>query len=644
MRHTFGGVLILCMAGIQAAAFGPTTHAYIAMLATDSNNSDVIFGAIVPDCTQILGVENAAEASALNHMTHFEPERLAASCFALGFSTHNGTWGADHYAHLVFTADPEEIYSVVKIRQLSTEFGISLGNGEDLFEMALDYLIRVDYGPEIGVLLARSAEASGTANEQALVDAYAAELSARVAGLSLEEAQEDIRHAHAAYRELIKVLGLQMQQSPEPVKAILMPLLAGYLGTDVQTATTYFERAVEICADYKPEMERIASNIRPQLAALECFSAEGEGEPEGEEPYTVDFCDAFSKVSANPLLSQVGGQFMELIALINPQTADLNGSYLVDVSDMQHPVVDVNGNGLTDAPNELALLAKILATPGFNNGVLTHESVHAAWQHNWNQLLEGNIGSIFAPVLVPMAPGLLEILTGYVTIGDGTLASSSFYAASGSGSFGFVAGMFSVLNDAIVDKFGSGLAQPQLNPEDFVRLGALWPEADADGDGYSNRSEYAYFTPLTCPGAGKSSSAIDYVNAALTASICPDCAECPDCAPTTDTLFRVGRSACLSVPGNMPPETAFQWSKNGLGPLADGRYVGVHCQKLSIPYLQIEDSGTYTCAYGSEKAIYSVTIQVAEKVPLAGFAGLAAATGVMALCGGFRIRRRGKRG
>ena len=640
--------LIFAIAGLiclPAAAFGPATHAYIAMQACESNNPDIFFGAMAPDCSQTLSNENPTEASVLNQLTHREFDRVAESCFGLGISTHNGIWGADYYAHLVFTSNPEEIYSVVKIRQLSTEFGISVGSAEGLFEMALDYLIRLENGPEVGTLIVRSAEASGEANAQALADAYAAQLSSRVSGLSLEKAQEDIRYAHDAFKKLTSVYGQQLQQAVEPLRVTLMPLFAGYLGVDVNTAETYFARTIEVCSDYKTEIDRIVSILRPQLYELDCPAMEGEGDGEGEgeeEPYVVDFCESFFSVSTNPLLRQVGDQFMELIVLIDPQTADVNGSFTVDVSNMENPAVEVNGNGITDAANELALLAKILATPGFDNGILTHDSVRAAWEHNWDQLLNGNIGPVYAPVLIPVAPGLLEILVGYVTVGDGGLTSSSYYAASGNGSFGFVAGMMTVLNDGITEKFGLGLNQPELDAADFVRLGALWPDADADGDGYTNRQEYNYFTPAVCFEKSKSSSTIDYVNAALMASICPTCADCPDCVPSVKSLYEVGQSACLRVPGDMAPETAFLWSKAGAEPLEDGRYIGVRCKTLSIPYVQIEDSGTYTCTYGGEKASYSITILVAEQVPLTGVAGLGMLIGVIALGSGIRMLRRGK--
>lgn len=347
-------------------------------------------------------------------------------------------------------------------------------------------------------------------------------------------------------------------------------------------------------------------------------AVEGEGEGEGEVGEEIDFCTAFGQVSTNVLIGQVGEEYSDLLALLDPVVADINGSFYVDISDPQNHVIDVVGNGLLDAGSELGLLARILAEPGFDNGVLTHGQVRAAWEHNWDQLLYGNIGPVLAPALPALVPGLMEILDGYITLGDGDLTSAGYLMAAGDGSFGIIAGLFALLDDALEDYFGSGFADPVLDKADFVVLDALWPTGDADGDGHTNVAEYLYFTPVVCAGPAKSDPGIDYVTAVLNPRICPDCPECPECTPTARRFFEVGEDACLTVPGDVSPEAVFVWSKAGEGALAEGRYLGVACKTLLIPNLQLADSGTYVCEYEGEKGTYTVDIAVAEEVPAGG--------------------------
>ncbi len=620
-------VLVCC----GAHAFGPATHAYLAIKATGSTNADVVWGAMAPDFAQMSRAENPTAEGALNGLTHLEFGRLAESCFALGFSAHNGTWGADHYAHMVFTADPELIFSVVTIRQLSQEFGIPIARGEDLFEAAMDYMVRVDYGPALGTLIERSAAASGPQNEQAVVDAFAAELAARTAGLSAAQAETLIRNAFRAYIQATHAYGQELKGDIASTRASMLPILAAYMNVDLATAATYFDRAVQLCAGFKTETTRIAGEMTSHLATLNCTSSEGEVEGEGEPETAIDFCTVLYGVSNNPLLAEVGAQYRSLIALLSPDTADLNGPFTVDLTNPANYIVAVQGNQMLDGANELGLLAHILLDPDFNNGVLTHAQVQAAWQHNLDRLRDWNIGTALAPALVPMAPGLLEMLTGYVTLGDGDLSSAEYRKVSGTGSFGFVAGLFSLLNDALIGQLGSGFAHPLLTKEDFVLLPELSADGDADGDGFTNRQEYAYFTPRSCVLPGKSAASVDYVVAALNPGLCPGCAECPTCTATTESLFAVGGNACMAVPGTLPAATAFSWSKDGVGPLAEGRFAGSHCQRLSIVNLQLEDSGTYRCTYGNAKGDYAVTITVAPKVPAWGWGSLLAAGALMAV-------------
>ncbi len=641
---TVGAFLVVCCG--SGWAFGPATHAYIATEVAGSLNEDIAWGAISPDFAGLVKVDNPVAGSQLGGMTHHDHHRLSDSCFAIGFSTHNSDWGADYYAHLFFDPSADDIYSTIIIRQLSQEFGFSMSHGEDVFEITIDYLIRRDNGPAIGTLIEGAAAASGAENEQAVVDAFAAELAQRVAGLTAEDAEEDIRDAFEAYRGITEAYGHQLTGDLDAVRVALMPMLAVYLEVDLVTAETYLNRAIELCVDYETEIERIVGEMASHIPEHDCVATGNEGEDEGENEVAVDFCVAFTQVSKNPLLGQAGEEYSDLVALLDPIVADVNGPFHVDLSDDENYIINVAGNGMLDAGSELGLLARILGDASFDNGVLRHEQVHAAWEHNWDQLLNENVGPVLSPVLPPLLPGIMELLVGYITLGDGGLSATGPSSVTGSGSFGFVAGILSLLDDALVGQFGSGFANPALDKADFVLLEALAASGNADGDGYSNAEEYAHFTPVVCTEAKESDPVVDYVSAALHPRLCPDCPDCPECAASTSFLFRVGEDACLTVPGTVPPGEIFVWSKAGDGSLAEGRYVGVGCKILRIANLQIEDSGTYVCEYPGSKSTYSVQITVAESIAVADPWTLLALAAGLALLFGRQVRaqRQRKRG
>lgn len=251
---------------------------------------------------------------------------------------------------------------------------------------------------------------------------------------------------------------------------------------------------------------------------------EGEGMEEGEgelDPITVNFCSAFHKVVTNKLLNYLGTEYRYLIDMLQPDAADINGSFDIDIGG---PIsIAVNGNGIKDAANELGLLARILADSSFDNGVLSYAQVRHAWDQNWAQLINKNIGTPLSTLLPGMVPGLAEILVGYVTIGDGDLISVSETTAQGTGSFGIIAGIFA-LTGGVIGQAGFGeFAYPYLDKTDFIILEKLALNEDADGDGYSNLEEYAYFTPVECAKAadGEFGSPVDYVTAALNPNIYP---------------------------------------------------------------------------------------------------------------------------
>lgn len=266
-----GTILLLILWPCAALAWGPATHMYIAECVAGSQDTTLLFASTVPDMNAVL-INVPASKSCVQHLLHNHPEMLPPSFFAIGMATHNSDWGADYYAHLFFHPENPECdttYSTIKIRQFSTELGISLSQAEDLFEMTIDYLLRMARGPELGHRIKVCTESFGPAQEQLLVDTYAEALAACVTGYTVEQAESDIRTAATAFRIITGIFGEQLMLDDTQITAAIPALLARYMSVDKATATTYFQYAVAACQDdYQAELDRVCALVRAHMDAL----------------------------------------------------------------------------------------------------------------------------------------------------------------------------------------------------------------------------------------------------------------------------------------------------------------------------------------------------------------------------------------
>jgi hypothetical protein len=633
------GIFFLCLLSFSCSgwAWSPTTHAYIASCVTEGQNLSVIYGSGAADLNSMVQ-GNPAETEALRVLTHYEWERLAPSAFTTGFKTHNEEWGADFYSH---TADT---WARSVMTHLRDHFGITMTQAHVLFESCVDFQVRLAHGPELGTLLANAAEASGEEHEQLMVDAYAGELAARVSGLTVEQAEADIRLAMQMLRASTIALGELMETPTEDIEEVMLPVIAMYLGVTESEVRPYYEYAMEVTADFQEHLDYVCEQVKLEMP--NAYEGESEGEDEGEDegegeppaPTVVDFCTAFYSVYTNPLLQGLDPEFAAFIELLNPLIADVNGTFSVDMSDGGLNL-SVSGNGIPDAANELGLLGYVLNNPSQfppNKGrsaVLNHDTLHAAWIANRNRI-KADIGTGLTPILSALAPGLIEVLTGFITLGDGDFTITSLptesepelpIIVSGTGSFGLVAALFAVVDGLIRDWLGSGFANPYIQRENYITFPELLSQGDADGDTCPNIEEFNWFTPDVCVILNKDAQrkgdkgndpSITYVQAALDYRICPSCENgCPDCKPAGG-YYEVGDKACLRVPGSFAYGTEFDWSKEGTGILLGSRYEGLDCQTLLIHNLDIGDSGAYVCTYGPERNIYRANIKVVDELPL----------------------------
>ncbi len=256
--------LVLLGAGSNAYGFGMGTHAYVAWRVCGTCWPEAIYAAMAPD---LFGLGCSPETkSQLQSMTHFEFERMAPSPFAIGFVTHNGVWGADHYTHCYYDSQAVDTYFTGIMRQLASEFGFSMNKSEDVVEAILDYMLRRDFGPWWGGFLASAADSCGSTQDEQLVEAFALPLSQRVPELALEGAQSELRLAASMYRTAMGVYGEQLAVHDLPyIRSILVRGMAMHLAIDDVTADRVMARAEELCVDYRGQLDAVAVSIHNKM-------------------------------------------------------------------------------------------------------------------------------------------------------------------------------------------------------------------------------------------------------------------------------------------------------------------------------------------------------------------------------------------
>jgi hypothetical protein len=259
------GVLV----AVHAFAWGPATHVYLAERATGLNRPDVHFGSMLTDMNQMV-FNNPELMAGVRYLTHWEPERVAPSALALGMLTHNEAWGADWYSHqywLPETPESAELYSTGKIRHLEEALDVKAGQAEFLFEFAIEYLLRVDEGTALGRKMLAGAAEFGPAKQRMIVEAFAAPLANRVAGLSEQEAEKELRTASRLFRFVTEGYGASFVCDEAAFFRALRSFTAFYLHLEPETAGEYLSYAIELCRDdYRAELDRITEELSVNMA------------------------------------------------------------------------------------------------------------------------------------------------------------------------------------------------------------------------------------------------------------------------------------------------------------------------------------------------------------------------------------------
>lgn len=285
-------------------------------------------------------------------------------------------------------------------------------------------------------------------------------------------------------------------------------------------------------------------------------------------PTDEDFAGALqflymASMAYDHLLGQYGFSF-------NPDFFDANGQLLRDGS-LEDPYI-IPGNGILDL-YEFMVIDAVLKRPDLDlsaTGGLTYGAVRYAWDSNIAsvQAALGGVGGLADIIL----PGLDTMLAGFQTVGD---RDSNFLVTTLITLLGAIQEFPTNLNPAALPYYDTMSPDPDI----FLRRWLAF-SGDADGDGWRNHEEYAYFAP---------DGMAAYVNAVLDPTLTPK---------TGEGRYNIGDFVRIAVLTRPTYNSTFQWYRNGV-PLEnkDVRIVGANSRALDILSLEPGDSGDYTCVY-----------------------------------------------
>ncbi|HOV61614.1 MAG TPA: immunoglobulin domain-containing protein [Candidatus Hydrogenedentes bacterium] len=341
--------------------------------------------------------------------------------------------------------------------------------------------------------------------------------------------------------------------------------------------------------------------------------------PDGSYDFcaTLDtlYCSLYELGNLSPSILESVAPFAGLVQCLN---ADINGP--VD----PQAQIPVTANGVPDGQYELGVLAKALndaANP-------YHAEALAKFQSNFfniKVLIEEALANVpmkadlrgVVPAIAPHLPGaLVYVLAGFATLDDPTTNAA-------------LDQLLGLLSDIGITPPPGGIATITDG------VAALGPYGDADGDGFTNKTEYDYFV------GDQGFSPAQYVAAVFDPAQTP-----PDIFPSVNITgparVKIEEGSTLTLNTsvrNVTGTITYQWFKDN-APLA-----GQTGSSLVIPNVTQADAGSYTVQIDvpDTKSIYisnPVIVQVLAQLPVAGGLGLALVAGACALAGIAGMRRK----
>ncbi len=298
----------------------------------------------------------------------------------------------------------------------------------------------------------------------------------------------------------------------------------------------------------------------------------------------------------------------------SPNSLDVNGDFIND-GDIHNEPYTIPGNALLES-YELALIEYCINNPSLDlsaQGGINAQAVADAFTNNYGVFLTALGGADGLVRLI--LPGLDTLLAGLYTLGDDYSRTLPVV-------------LVPLLND--VDEFPFNLDPSLLYDENNFIFYPEWLafDGDASGNGWTNEQIYAYYAP---------DGVNAYVNAALSPNVRPY---------TGEGSYLEGRFVRIAVLEHAKWNSPWQWYRDDVPLVDDGRITGANRRNLDILSLQAGDTGAYTCDYipksGTKAETYGpINIIVADgPVPVGGSLALACIAIAVSGAGAFALRRR----
>jgi hypothetical protein len=248
---------------------------------------------------------------------------------------------------------------------------------------------------------------------------------------------------------------------------------------------------------------------------------------------TCNPCAHSSKILGNSLLDAVDEEIKAFITLLGGDVADIDGSFVIDDSG-DSLIASLQGDDIRDVSAQFRILEFIMKNPArFPDGSpLSANEVFNAYQTNFDVLRNQKFGDTLAGTLEILIKDIFPFLVYLTLMGKDSdvanIISDDPIVTNGQGALGVLTALVVLLDGTEVnDGLTLNFADNTISNTDFIHFGdELAPDADLDGDGFSNICEWRHFKRNLClPGfanpAPNVNNSIDYVTAVLDPTITP---------------------------------------------------------------------------------------------------------------------------